>query len=136
MRRQQMRISLSYLWLVSVAVGLSLTSCSGTVRQKKTSPYPASTETVVSKKGPPPHAPAHGYRHKHGNVILVYQSSLGIYAVDGHKDYYFHEGDFYRSHKGKWQMSVHFEGPWKKVSKSKLPKELNNTQHAKAKTKK
>ena len=131
-----MRINISFLWLVLFAGSLALTSCSGAVRYKKTGQPAATTETAVSKKGPPPHAPAHGYRHKQGNVVLVYQSNLGIYAVDGHKGYYFHEGDFYRSHKGKWQMSANFGGPWKKISESKLPKGLNNNQHAKAKTKK
>jgi len=130
-----MRMKLSFLWLVFVAGSVALTSCSGTIRHKKTRQPGVSTGTVVSKKGPPPHAPAHGYRHKHGNVVLVYQSSPGIYAVDGHEGYYFCEGSFYRSHKGKWRISVHFEGPWKKISESKLPKGLNNHQHAKSKTK-
>jgi hypothetical protein len=66
----------------------------------------------------------------------VYHSDPGVYVVDGHNGYYFHEGNFYRSHKGKWQKSRRFKGPWKKISESKLPKGLNNDQHAKAKTKK
>lgn len=131
-----MRVNLSYLCLTLIVVSLSLTSCSRTVRQKKTSQCPPATETVVTKKGPPPHAPAHGYRHKHGNVILVYQSNLGVYAVDGHKNYYFHEGDYYRLRKGEWQMSVYFEGPWRRASEFELPSGLNNARHAKLKTKK
>ena len=117
-----MRINLSFLLSILIAGSLALTSCSGTARYKKSGQPAASTETVVSKKGPPPHAPAHGYRHKQGNVVLVYQSNLGIYAVDGYNGYYVHEDGFYRSHKGKWQISAHFEGPWKKISESKLPK--------------
>lgn len=130
-----MRAILAILWTLFLAGSFTLTSCSGTVRYKKTGPPSASTEVVVSKKGPPPHAPAHGYRHKHENVVLVFQADLGVYLVDGHKGYYYHEGEFYRSHKGKWQASAHFNGPWKKVSESKLPKNLNGIQHAKAKKK-
>ncbi|MEJ2719691.1 MAG: hypothetical protein P8181_00940 [bacterium] len=85
------------------------------------------------KHGPPPHAPAHGYRHKHENVVLVFQANLGVYAVDGHQGYYYHEGEFYRLHKGKWQTGAHFNGPWKKTSVSKLPKGLTHTQQANAK---
>ena len=131
-----MRINLSYLSLVLIVVSLSLTSCSRTIRQKRTSQCPPATETVATKKGPPPHAPAHGYRHKHGNVILVYQSHLGVYAVDGYKKYYFHEGDFYRSRKGEWQVSIYLDGPWRKASELELPKGLNHTHHAKSKAKK
>jgi hypothetical protein len=121
-----MRTNLLFLSLFTLAATLALTSCSGTARYKNTGPPAPSPEIVVSKNGPPPHAPAHGYRHKHGNIVLVYQSSLGIYAVDGHQGYYFLEGHFYRRNGSKWQVSAQFEGPWKKVSKAKLPKELKN----------
>jgi len=129
-----MRVKSSVAWLIIVVCGFVLVSCSASARYKKTSSPGASTEVVVSKKGPPPHAPAHGYRHKHGNVVLVYHSDIDVYVVDGRKGYYFHEGDFYRTHKGEWQVSVRFDGPWKPISESKLPKGLrHNKQHAKAK---
>ena len=128
-----MRFYIAVPVLVVVAGGLVLSSCSSGVRYKKTSHPTKSTEKVVTKKGPPPHAPAHGYRHKHGSVVLVYKSELGIYTVDGHEGYYFHESAYYRSHKGKWQKSKDMKGPWKKVSDSNLPASLQSNQHAKAK---
>lgn len=131
-----MRPYQSLVWLLIFAGALVITSCSGTVRYKKTGRPAPDTEVVVAKKGPPPHAPAHGYRHKHGNLVLVYQSDLSIYVVDGHEGYFFFEGEFFRSHKGKWQSSRQFNGPWKKISESKLPKGLRNAQHASAKKKK
>ena len=127
-----MRINHSLPWLVFIAGTLVLTSCSRGVRHKSTGHTGTSVETVEVKKGPPPHAPAHGYRHKHGDVVLAYESDLGIYVVVGHEGYYFHKGDYYRSHKGKWQTSADVKGPWKKISDSKLPNGLNKNQHAKA----
>lgn len=130
-----MRSSLAVLTIGMTAFAVVLASCSGSARYKKTVAVPASTEGVAVKKGPPPHAPAHGYRHKHGNVVLVYESSLELYRVDGHDGYYFHEGSYYRVHKGGWQVGAGFEGPWKACSASKLPKGLHNTSHARAKSK-
>ena len=125
------------LVLVMILAGSFLiASCSGSVRYKKTGKPVESKETVVVKKGPPPHAPAHGYRHKHGKTVLVYHSELRIYVVEGHDGYYFHEGAYYRSHKGKWQKSDDMKGPWKKVASSQLPGGLHAEQHAKAKSKK
>jgi hypothetical protein len=113
-----------------------LTSCSGTARYKASVKSPAHTQTTVAKKGPPPHAPAHGYRHKHGDVVLVYESSLGVYIVHGYQGHYFSDGNYYRSHKGAWQISVDFGGPWKKISETKVPKSLHGEQHVKVKKKK
>jgi hypothetical protein len=119
------------------AGSLVLVSCSGSVRYKRTHQPAEKTEVVVTEKnGPPPHAPAHGYRHKHGKVVLVYHSELDLYVVDGHDGYYFYEGAYFRSHKGKWQKSADMKGPWKKVSDSRIPKGLKPDQHAKAKGKK
>lgn len=120
------------LWTAALISGaLALASCgTTTVRYGGGSAQPA-----MKKQGPPPHAPAHGYRHKHGDVNLVFKSDLGVYLVDGHSGHYFSEGSYYRSHKGSWQISAHFEGPWSSVSKSKLPKGLQK-QHGKAEKKK
>jgi len=90
------------------------------------------------KHGPPPHAPAHGYRHKHGKVVLVYETSLALYVIEGHAGHYYCDGRYYRSHRGGWQISAHFEGPWKSVSVSKVPSSLHKREYVKvqqAKTK-
>jgi hypothetical protein len=79
------------------------------------------------KGGPPPWAPAHGYRHKHENgVELVFDSKIGIYVVVGRPGHYFHRDRYYRSYDGRWQVSVAVSGPWNVVSVSKLPPGLRD----------
>ena len=53
---------------------------------------------MVHAPGPPSHAPAHGYRHKHAHhgVELVFDSAFGVYGVVGMSDHFFHAGHFYR----------------------------------------
>ena len=56
-----------------------------------------STSKNKKGNGPPPHAPAHGYRHKHQHgVELVYSSELGVYVVVGFPNHYFSEGHYFR----------------------------------------
>ncbi|HUT77780.1 MAG TPA: hypothetical protein VM285_08850 [Polyangia bacterium] len=72
--------------------------------------------------GPPPHAPAHGYRHKNrGGLELVYDSGLGVYAVAGWDGTYFHEDHYLRYHGGNWQHAVQLRGPWSTVASRALP---------------
>ncbi len=70
--------------------------------------HPRSVVTIVG----PPTAPAHGHRHSHGRIVLVFDRSLGCYAVEGHSDYYFHSQYYYRHHEGVWQRARRLEGPW------------------------
>ncbi len=79
-----------------------------------------------SHPGPPPHAPAHGYRakhHEHG-PDLVFDSGLGVYVVAGLTDVYFHDAHYYRWINSGWEISVDISGPWKAPSYSKLPRGL------------
>jgi hypothetical protein len=131
-----MRATLTLACLMLIVASFVLASCSGTARYKTSGKNPAHTQTTVAKKGPPPHAPAHGYRHKHGDVVLVYESSLSVYIVHGYEGHYFSDGDYYRMHKGGWQVSVDIGGPWRKISETKVPKGLHGEYHAKAKKKK
>ncbi len=131
-----MRLNLTFIWSFLITACLALVSCTGGVRHKHTCHPAPSTTTVVVEKGPPPHAPAHGYRHKHGNVIIVYESSLGVYVVDGHPGIYFYDGSYYRARESYWQMSLQIRGPWKKIHEAKVPEGLHRSQHAKAKKKK
>ena len=48
------------------------------------------------KGGPPPWAPAHGYRHKHHGADLVFDAHIGVYVVVGHPHVYFHDGHYFR----------------------------------------
>lgn len=72
--------------------------------------------------GPPPHAPAHGYRTQHGHgPELVFDSRLGVYAVVGRSGHYYHAGHWYRRAGDGWQLSVALEGPWRAVAVQRLP---------------
>lgn len=55
------------------------------------------------KAGPPPWAPAHGYRHKHHHgPELVFNAHFGVYTVVGHPHVYFHDGAFFRRAGSRW----------------------------------
>ena len=72
--------------------------------------------------GPPPHAPAHGYRRKHpSGVELVFDSGRGVYIVVGLTDHYYHDGYFYRLRGGIWEMSLKSDSGWAAVSMASLP---------------
>ena len=78
--------------------------------------------TVSRGKGPPAHAPAHGYRRKHAaGMELVYDSGRGVYVVVGLSDHYYHDGYFYRLRGSLWEMSLKPDGHWKVVSDKSLP---------------
>ncbi|GAI19521.1 unnamed protein product, partial [marine sediment metagenome] len=63
------------------------------------------------KHGPPPHAPAHGYRHKHQGVELVYDSGRGVYVVVDFPLHFYFKGHYYRYHEPHWEAGVHVDGP-------------------------
>lgn len=78
---------------------------------------------VVGRGGPPPHAPAHGYRHKHRHhgVDLVFDARLGVYVVVGLDGVYFHADHFYRPFEGGWQVSLEPDRAWSHAEPAKLP---------------
>jgi len=87
---------------------------------------------VVRQAGPPPHAPAHGYRHKHqSGAELRFDSDLGVYVVVGHADVYFHDGWFLRDRGGIWQVSVTLAGPWEPRPAEWVPRGLRAKHRAK-----
>ena len=120
--KRNLRISMI---LVLLAAGIAVLGCSRTVYYK--SAPPRTTDTVQNDRhGPPPHAPAHGYRHKHGDgVVLVYDSDLHVYLVSGYKDVYYYKGSYYRWHNGKWQTTRKVNGPWQRSYAKKVPKHLH-----------
>lgn len=74
--------------------------------------------------GPPPHAPAYGYRSKRvsDDVVLQYDSGLDVYIVVGLTKTYYTAGQYFRIYKDNWQWSVDVGGPWKPVKmESDLP---------------
>jgi hypothetical protein len=92
--------------------------------------------TVVTVKpahdhgyGPPPHAPAHGYRHKYHDHELVFDAHLGVYIVVGLADYYFSDGHYYRHDRDFWHYSDRVGGKWHKADKKKVPPGLSKKHH-------
>ena len=87
---------------------------------------------VVSRPGPPPHAPAHGHGHKHHQhgVEMVFDSNLGVYVVVGSKDVFFHKDRFYRIVNGAWEITARLDGRWAAVHHG-LPKGLKKVHEAK-----
>lgn len=75
--------------------------------------------------GPPPHAPAHGYRQRHrrSGVDLVFDTGLGVYVVAG-LGYYFFSEKFYRWRNNAWQISVNIDGPWIRADDYAVPRRL------------
>ena len=56
-------------------------------------PYKKPKKVKHKKKGPPPHAPAHGYRHKNQDGIqLQFDNNLGVYIVITMPGVYFYNG--------------------------------------------
>lgn len=99
-----------------IAAGLSA-ACTRAVVYKESSPRPV----VVKEEpghGPPPHAPAHGYRHKYekDDVVLVYDSHLNVYVVSGYRDCYYTAGQYFRFVGGRWEWSVSISNGWQVVA--------------------
>lgn len=78
--------------------------------------------------GPPPHAPAHGYRHKKmtraGEIELVFDTGLGVYVVVGYPGFYFYRGNYYRALNSVWHVSAHIDTGWAVVGNNALPRGL------------
>jgi hypothetical protein len=98
---------------------------------------PKSPDVHVRKGGPPPHAPAHGYRHKHGDGIeLVYDSEIGVYVVVGHSAHYHDGRHYFRWVDGEWMMSLQMDHGWIVASSRDVPPRLaahHGKKHKKAK---
>jgi hypothetical protein len=90
--------------------------------------------------GPPPQAPAHGYRRKHqqayhrhgGEVELIFDSGLGVYVVVGVSNHYYWNGAYLRIDGGAWSTCAYLDGAWKPYSERSLPAGLR-AKHAKTK---
>jgi hypothetical protein len=123
-----------YSFLLAVALicaSIVLVSCrSATVR--RTSSH---EREHVYVQGPPPHAPAHGYRHKQHGVELVYDSGRGVYIVVELPNYFYCKGYYYRRIENQWQIGVHVDGPWEVVSEKSLPPGLRGKKKGKGKLK-
>lgn len=125
--------------VVLICMALMLVSCSsfsiGTRSERRYEPR--SERRYGRKPGPPPHAPAHGYRRKHRGVELVYDSGRGIYVVIDFPNHYYFKGHYYRlgeiQGEIQWEVGVNLEGPWGFISYGELPKGLRIEKKGKGK---
>ena len=80
----------------------------------------------VARRGPPPHAPAHGYRHRHRRhgTNLVFDTGLGVYVVAGLAHNYFFRGNYYRRVGDGWHVRGSPKGRWRKAAGRDLPSGL------------
>ena len=115
--------------VILICMSLMLVSCSSF------SIGAGSGRKYERKHGPPPHAPAHGYRHKHRGAELVYDSGRGIYVVIDFPNHYYFKGHYYRLGEAQWEVGVNLEGPWGFISYGELPKGLRIEKKGKAKGK-
>ena len=93
-------------------------------------PYPSSGRVKGKHRGhgPPPHAPAHGYRHKHHNDIeLEFDSGLGVYLAVNMPDIYFFNGLYLKISDGYWVVTDHLDRPWRASLKDEVPLRLKKS---------
>ena len=106
-----------FAWAAAALVALSASGCLY---------YHESSSTRSSQsshgKGPPPWAPAHGYRHKHQHgVELVFDADLDVYVVVGHPGIYFRGDEYFCLRGGEWYVGARFDGPWKGTRLGHVP---------------
>jgi hypothetical protein len=98
---------------------------------------PAPEIAVQQAGGPPPHAPAHGYRRKHASarheVELVFDSGLGVYVVVGFPGVYFHADHYFRYFGTSWQVSIRPDAEWSVAVQDDVPPGLRKQKQGKAK---
>ena len=89
----------------------------------------APPRAAVRRTGPPPHATAHGYRHRHHDHDLVFDSALGVYAVIDLRDVWFLDGSYFRISGERWEIAAGASGPWRAVSVERVPARLYAKRH-------
>lgn len=79
--------------------------------------------------GPPPHAPAHGFRQHHHGRDLVFDSDLGVYVVVGLTNVWYLDGSYFRIRDDRWQISAGPRGPWRVTVANAVPGRLYAKRH-------
>lgn len=112
-------------WVLSAVAMAMLVGCGGKTSVRYDSdPHYYHSDHHHYKSGPPPHAPAHGYRHKHHNHQMIYDSGIRAYIVVGWHDHYYDNGFYFRYRDGHWQISANLESGWKATHEHRVPKTL------------
>ena len=80
-------------------------------------------QQVSRGHGPPPHAPAHGYRAKtRQGVEVVFDRELGVFIVVGLRGTYFWADFYYRQESGgRWERCDRLDGAWVGIVETSLP---------------
>jgi hypothetical protein len=68
---------------------------------------------------------------------LVYDAPRGVYVVVGHPGCYWQDEHYYRDHRGRWEISVSIDGPWRLTASTSVPEGLRaeNVKHGNDKKK-
>lgn len=112
--------------ILVLLVGLAAASTACIVVDGGGSPGP---RPAVVHGGPPPHAPAHGHRHRHGGRDLRYDAGLGVYAVVDLRDVWFLDGSYFRIVGDRWEVAVAAGGPWRLAARTAVPVRLYEKRH-------
>jgi len=120
-----LRISAASLSLALV-LGASLAGCFAYHHPEPQGPSVAPPPAASRGHGPPPHAPAHGYRRKHApdGVELVYDAGVQVYVVMGREAVYWDGDRYLRWANGAWQASVRIDGVWVGIGSHQVPPAL------------
>ncbi len=116
--------------LALAAIVVSALAAQGCVPHHHYRQWGGSAEPAVARRGgPPPHAPAHGHRHKHHDtsgtkVTLQFDTDLGVYVVLGHRDHYWSGDRYFRWSGEHWEVSTALAGGWTVVVRGSLPHRL------------
>lgn len=107
---------------LAASICLAVAGCGSSVQHRQDDVAVIKT----SGHGPPPHAPAHGYRHKHqtDDVELVFDSHRGVYVVVDFPNHYFLDGLYFRFSDSGWFVSSSIAGDWKAAKDDQVPPRL------------
>jgi hypothetical protein len=116
-----------------ILAALPLAGC--IVHHHHDAPVPEAHPAQPARHGPPPHAPAHGYRKKHprDGVDLAYDSEVGVYVVLGRPSVYWDGERYLRWSRVGWQVTARLDGVWVSVSADAVPSSLKSRHGAAAK---
>ncbi|MBN4079249.1 hypothetical protein JYT26_01275 [Beggiatoa alba] len=118
-----------YILLIALSLA-SLGGCYGRgllVIPAETHRY--SSTTIITHRGPPPHAPAHGYRYRHFDHDLRYDTGFGAYVVINSPGLYFYNDHYMRYYADSWQITNRLEGTWRPALGNDIPRKLKMAKH-------
>lgn len=111
----------------AITLGFAGSGCTQVIVQE---PEP---QQVSRGHGPPPHAPAHGYRAKsRQGADLVFDSGLGVYVVVNLPSVYFWGDFYYREGRDRhWERCDRLDGAWVGVVEASVPPGLRGKKSGK-----